>query len=289
MSALVRGAKGSAVLALQTAILALDADALPRWGADGALGTETLEAVDRLLVDHRGPGIAADGEVSREEAETLEALAARAQEPRPIDAELRASGRLVDLTADPRCQANRRRRRAWVDVRGITLHQTATEIGDRAEVWPRVAVHVGVSRTGKIYLLSGPEWVTWHGNALNAQTIGIELDGHYEGIEGKPRTYWRPEGSTRKPQTPTPELIEGGRLALRWLAEHVRAHGGKLSEVWAHRQSSSSRQSDPGSRLWQEVGLWAQRELGLISPRRAIGGGLPIPEAWDSSRLGVEY
>ena len=52
--------------------------------------------------------------------------------------------------------------------------------------------------------------------------------------------------------------------------------------IWAHRQSSASRRSDPGQSLWQEVVLaYAVPVLGLkTQPARIWGDGRPIPVEW---------
>ena len=61
--------------------------------------------------------------------------------------------------------------------------------------------------------------------------------------------------------------------------------------IHAHRQSSADRQSDPGSRIWQDVGIWGQQNLALSDGGKnvKVGTGLKIPEAWDPSRTGVIY
>ena len=61
--------------------------------------------------------------------------------------------------------------------------------------------------------------------------------------------------------------------------------------IHAHRQSSADRQSDPGSRIWQDAGIWAQQNLALSDGGKnfKVGTELKIPEAWDPSRTGVIY
>jgi antitoxin (DNA-binding transcriptional repressor) of toxin-antitoxin stability system len=95
----------------------------------------------------------------------------------------------------------------------------------------------------------------------------------------------------RQAQTPTPELIEAARAAVRWIVAEVARHGGRISRLVAHRQSSDMRQSDPGSALWQAVALPLHAELGLDDggPGYRIGTGRPIPVDWDASRAGERY
>jgi len=61
---LSRGDKGQAVVELQERLIALGY-ALPRWGADGHLGDETLAAVARFVADHgaRDPDVVSDADL----------------------------------------------------------------------------------------------------------------------------------------------------------------------------------------------------------------------------------
>jgi len=63
------------------------------------------------------------------------------------------------------------------------------------------------------------------------------------------------------------------------------ANGGNLRFLYAHRQSSTDRRADPGSRIWQHVALWAQANLGLNDDGPTYKqGGYVIPKEWDPSR-----
>jgi antitoxin (DNA-binding transcriptional repressor) of toxin-antitoxin stability system len=167
-------------------------------------------------------------------------------------------------------------RREWSDVRGITIHQTACVIG--------------VTRGGQIMWLHSFDKLVVHGNGFNTQCIGVELDGLYEGVAGDPSTLWDDPSTPHREQgqTPTPELIEAARAAVRWAVAVVAANGGTVSKLVAHRQSSANRRNDPGSALWQAVALPMMEELGLSDggPGFRIGGGREIPREWDPSRTG---
>lgn len=185
--------------------------------------------------------------------------------------------------------------RPWASVTGITLHQTAGDLGERHERWVKWPVknpktgalefsslkaHVGVTRGGQVLLVNPLDSRVAHGHGLNSSTVGIECSGTYEGIEGRRDTWW-PAG--KAPQTPTPELIEAARRAVAWVVAEVAAHGGRVLYLYAHRQSSADRVSDPGSALWQAVALEVERE-GLVEtrPGYTVGTGLPIPREWDA-------
>lgn len=274
---LARGASGPDVERLQRSLQLLGYE-LPRWGADGHLGSETLGALALLLADHGRAPAEAPGEVTDADLELVARLLDAAAPP-------------PDMLADARATASRafvRGHRPWTSVTGICLHQTACVLGERPERWASIGAHVGVTRGGRVVWLHDFTSLVIHGNGFNAHTVGIELDGTYAGVEGDPRTFWRPAADPRRqPQSPTAELVASARAAVRWICAEVARHGGAVSLLVAHRQASAERQSDPGSALWQAVALPLMSELGLSDggPSYKLGSGQPIPGAWDPSRV----
>ncbi|MGG1929361.1 peptidoglycan recognition family protein [Enterobacter soli] len=91
--------------------------------------------------------------------------------------------------------------RKWSDVTAIVLHQTAASFGEKAADWHDVHAHLGVTRNGKIIQLYSLTEICNHANGLNSRSVGIEIDGWYAGIEGKPNTLWQPN---KKNPTRTP-------------------------------------------------------------------------------------
>ena len=80
----------------------------------------------------------------------------------------------------------------------------------------------------------------------------------------------------------TPAILDGFRAGIARLVAMGRAEGMPIEFVHAHRQSSASRRSDPGERLWREVVLYMAPELGLrCEPALALRDGRPIPREWD--------
>ena len=208
----------------------------------------------------------------------------------PVGPQL-ASGRFHDLRTIA-TQTNIGGRRPWSQVTGVTLHQTACVLGEKQPRWATVVAHLGVSRAGQVLWMHDFEKVVWHGNGFNNSTIGIEMDGTYAGVEGDDHTFWRPaDEPDRKPQAPTSELVEAAKATVRWICQEVARHGGRITQLVAHRQSSNQRDSDPGSALWQQVAMPLHAELGLHDggPGYTVGNGYPIPEKWDPSRVGVKY
>lgn len=176
------------------------------------------------------------------------------------------------------------RPRGWHEVKGICLHQTACLLGEREERWNSVGCHVGITRGGRVLWLHDFDRIVAHGNGWNAQTVGIEIDGLYAGVEGDPSTVWD-DPSTPSRETGmalTEEAAEAARQTIRWIAARVLAHAGRVKVLVAHRQSSQSRRNDPGSAIWQRIALPMHAELGLNDGGVGFSiGGFPIPTAWD--------
>lgn len=282
-----RGDKGDEVKKLQVALMELGYP-LPRWGADGALGTETLGALAHLLEDHGKQRDADADTVTDAELAYVHALHDALQTPLPPPV---AGDRFFDI----RAEADRRyviRRRTWKDVTGICLHQTACNLGERPQRWATIGAHLGVTREGKVIWMHDFDYAIVHGNGFNTSTVGIEMDGAYAGIEGDPKTFWRPPGDTKsQPQSPTAELIAAAKQTVKWICSEVERHGGKVTSLVAHRQASKDRQADPGSALWKAVAMPLHGELKLDDggPGYKIGTGFAIPEVWDASRVGIKY
>ena len=287
---LKRGARGDEVRELQRALIELGYE-LPRWGVDGDLGAETLDALARFLRDH-GAELEDDANVVSDEELALLYRIRDAAWDAPLGPRLE-SGRFHDLRSIA-VQTSIGGHRAWKAITGVVLHQTASVFGELPRRWAGVGAHFGVTRSGQVIWLHDFEKIVWHANRFNGFTVGIEMDGTYAGIEGDDRTFWRPaEDPHRRAQTPTDALVGAAQATVRWICEEVARRGGRVERLLAHRQASNARQSDPGSALWKRVArpLHADASLGLTDggPGYVVGTGLPIPEAWDETRKGVRY
>ncbi len=183
--------------------------------------------------------------------------------------------------------------RSWKRTTGICLHQTACVLGERPERWDTVGAHVGITRSGKVIWLHSFNRVVAHGNGWNAQTVGIEIDGLYAGVEGRPETVWNdPSTARREVGLDLPEVqAEAARQVIRWICRETAANGGAIKALVAHRQSSASRRDDPGSAIWSRVALPLAAELGLSDGGTGfkLGDGMAIPEEWDPRCVGVKY
>jgi hypothetical protein len=303
---------------LQQAMRGLDSAALPRFGTDGHLGNETWTWLqlfaERFRIDplpRPAPGVAVyqdliDAILAPPEDETAPAPTVT-PECSGLSCGSVSSFALYDLRNErvasrPKVRMDSPTRphvRAPERVIGICLHQTAVRFGtspaqlraakgDRALALASRALNIASHLTvfceasdkshGPLIVPNAPlRWHVNHGNGLNPLAQGMEIDGLYAGIMSDPRTVWAGK-------TPTPAMestLEVARAGLRWLYESSMNENMRLQYLWAHRQSSATRRSDPGEWLWRNVATWARDQLGLKwEPSRTWGDGLPLPAVW---------
>lgn len=288
-SPLTKGSQDPYVKIIQQYLLALGY-VLPRFGADGALGEETLRAYGEFLVLEKMRAS------TDEQPKTISIAGAAAVE--------RAFAALSAVVAVDKFFDERNKHphdgrsksqpyMKWKDVKAIVLHQTASQLGERPERWHSVPIHFGITRLGKTIQLYDLTEVCNHAGAFNRWTIGIEIDGWFSGIDGQPDTLWQPKppAPKRTPMTLPAVQMVAARACVKLIIDTVAANGGKITHIHPHRQSSKDRQSDPGSLIWQRVGTWAQEEFGLSDGGKtySIDTGRPIPEAWDPRYIGNKY
>ncbi len=184
-------------------------------------------------------------------------------------------------------------RRGWGKITGICLHQTACMLGERVDRWRTLGAHIGITRRGQVIWVHDFERLVSHGNGWNTQTVGIEIDGLYAGVEGRPETVWDDPSTPGREtgQRLTQETIDAAKATIRWICSTVTKNGGSVRALVAHRQSSPNRRNDPGSAIWKAVALPMADELGLTDggPGFKLGAGWAIPEEWDSHRTGEKY
>lgn len=179
---------------------------------------------------------------------------------------------------------------------GVGLHQTAVRFavgpqavkaagGDEAAAKDararQVAAHVVLwlypPGPPRIVLVNPLRWHVNHGNGLNASTIGLEVEGAYDGRAA-------PEAWVLDPTQ-----VQALHDCFRVIVAEAAKEGIVLRWTWGHRQSNGIKPADPGPELWHHGALWAEKELGLAveldrtfppsTPR--VTPGLPIPRDWD--------
>jgi hypothetical protein len=272
------GDRGSQVRELQQRLIAAGYS-LPKYGADGVLGSETWSALQRYAGDSQ---LRWDPEVPPAVVEALMVdpvkvvdLTAKQTNPPSDPSKWRLDSKGKVLVRDPST------------VTGIMLHQTGVWYGvsssandkhsalhDRAL---NVACHLiafdgqGAGLTcGHAVYPSPLAWYCYQANTANSESLGLEVEGVYPGLV------------TPGCVMPTSRVIDAACEAVRFAVEQGRAAGMPIRYIWAHRQSSSLRRSDPGQALWRSVALdFAVAVLGLeTQPARTWGDGLPIPVEW---------
>lgn len=85
--------------------------------------------------------------------------------------------------------------------------------------------------------------------------------------------------------------VDAAKACVARIIDTVAANGSQITHIHPHRQSSGDRQSDPGSLIWQAIGLWAQQQFNLSDGGRhyKIDTGRTIPEAWNPIYIGDKY
>jgi hypothetical protein len=293
------GDHGIDVTAIQYQLICRGYD-MPKYGPDGWFGSETARALEEYVEDnedrfHLGEWEPEETEVPIEVLEALDHKAVPVNEPYMSDLVL--DYRSYTAERD-KVKGRKYRSRNWKDVTGITLHQMACDFGSQGTSGSKlekirrrvtnIRVHACVLREGEAIISRPLELRLPQAQAFNSCDVGIEVEGYYAGVEGDPKTFWKPKSQpNRKPMKVTDKLTAAGRALILFIMEEVARHGGEIKYVHAHRQTSASRISDPGSALWEALGIWAQEEFGLSDggPDYYLRNGRPIPKEWDDRRI----
>lgn len=191
--------------------------------------------------------------------------------------------RFRNITGEHELKKGSTRERDMAKVTHIMLHQTACRLGLRPERYHNVACHCAVLYDGTVLYVNNLKHSVWHGHGFNSFSIGIEIDGHFAGIEGDKRSIWRGGGPTHEL---TPEQIQGTKNLLTWLMGQSKALGGGFVNLVCHRQGSDQRQGDPGSAIYEAIVPWARETLGLKVPwYETYGTGMYPPRQWEIGSL----
>jgi N-acetylmuramoyl-L-alanine amidase len=184
---------------------------------------------------------------------------------------------------------------ATVDT--ICVHQTACVFGPAGDLTRRhdrahdVPIHALAFRDGVLALPYPARWYLFHGNGWNARSLGLEIEGRYEGVETNPSTL--PDPRNERDVHATYDVLDDltiatARAGIDAMLARGRALGMPIKYIVAHRQSSGTRRADPGSAIWKHVVIeHAVAVRGLITlPSMTVGEGRPIPLEWDPAGRG---
>ena len=180
---------------------------------------------------------------------------------------------IIDLTAQAD-RSVRKGQRSMSKVQALVLHQMACCHQRRNPLTDYLGLkaHFAILPDGRILQMHPVDQVVWASNGFNARSVAVEFAGNFPNTKG---VWW--QGAKFGRDQVTPEQIAAGRRLVR----HLVATMG-LRTVLAHRQSSATRENDPGPDIWHGVGQWAVDTLGLSDggPGFKIGDGNAIPELW---------
>ncbi|MFN2440288.1 MAG: type VI secretion system tube protein TssD, partial [Chitinophagaceae bacterium] len=135
--------------------------------------------------------------------------------------------------------------------------------------------HFFIMLDGRIIQLHPISRMIWHGNCISPGSVAVEFEGNFPNIKGQ---WWiNKDSQYQNKDNPTQAQFDSGRF----LAGYLKLVLG-TTHILAHRQSSDSRENDPGPDIWYNVGQWAVDKLGLSDggPTFKCGTGNPILPEW---------
>ncbi len=167
-------------------------------------------------------------------------------------------------------------------IHGVVIHQTGCWMSNDESTWERTRCHCGITRSGDVLLTHPFDWGIGHAQDLSGPAIGIEIAGNFPGLIGKNYTWWKSGGG---PHEFTEAQEKACDVLFGIIKEEFERMGVVWTKVYAHRQSSDQRESDPGEEIWKKVALKWQKDLGADDggPEYCVGSGKPIPKEWNES------
>lgn len=178
---------------------------------------------------------------------------------------------IVDLT-DRSPREYRVRQRDPAEVTTIVLHQMGFAWRDENPMWAKVRAHACVQQSGTVVALHDPTVRMRYGSGVaNRYCVSIEHEGNY-GDDGR---WYKPDRFGRHVLADHPELVRASRALVRSLVERFPT----ITTIMAHRHIQRGKPLCCGPELWTEVGVWAQRELGLAEGA-VLAGGMALPDRW---------
>lgn len=167
-------------------------------------------------------------------------------------------------------------------VYAFVLHHMAfkrwnpkTKAYSNPESYLATGAHFCIMLDGRIIQLHACSRMIWHGNCVSPGSVAVEFEGNFPNIKG---SWWiNKDAKIPDKDKPTPAQFESGKFLTSYLKTVLG-----ITHILAHRQSSDSRENDPGPDIWYNVGQWAIDKLGLTDggPTFKCGTGKPILPEW---------
>ncbi|WP_377155429.1 N-acetylmuramoyl-L-alanine amidase [Roseateles sp. UC29_93] len=184
-----------------------------------------------------------------------------------------AGAGIIDLT-DKADKSNRHGMRPAAQVKALVLHQMACCRNRKNALtdYLKIGSHFAIMADGRILQLHPELAMVWASNGFNHGSVAVEFAGNFPNTKGK---WW--QGDKYGRDQVTPAQLEAGRRLVRYLVAKIG-----LKTILAHRQSSASRENDPGPDIWYHVGQWAVDTLKLSDGGSGfkVGDGNAIPDLW---------
>lgn len=179
-------------------------------------------------------------------------------------------------------------------ITAILDHQTAVVIRN-PHTAKGIPTHAVILDGGDVVLNHPIRAYLYGAHTANSFTVQIEHSARAAGIAGDPRTFWRSSRERAAGRTYS-ELVHEvddrqvlSSLALHWYYfREITRQGGRVVRQMTHRESHSSRTSDPGSRIANEVCAPFAAMAGLEWGGFRVGSGSLVPTVW-SGPPGVPY
>ena len=209
---------------------------------------------------------------SAEQREFLEVLGGLLQREAPGAANGTSRARILDRTRLTPTSLRKRRPARPGRPYALVLHQMAFSRGSDPARYNKVNSHFAILPDGTVLQLHPVSAMLYASNGFNPGSVAVEFAGNLPSVRGR---CWSP--ATHGCHRLTTEQITAGRSLVDHL---IRTIG--LTHVLAHRQSSGTRENDPGPDVWYHVGQWAVERRGTKDggPGFKVGSGLPIMPAW---------
>ena len=184
------GDRGAAVTHVQGLLIEAGYE-LPRFGADGDLGSETWSALYQFACDGDGPwSLWSPVDFEAESGDVPSTVLAALVSETTADAAERGS-QFFDITDEHSLKKGRAGLRDPSRITTVVMHQTAVMFGttkrNRAKYGPQealhrrfynVACHTAALQNGDVLYVNKLRAYVWHGNVANRFSVGLEIEGH---------------------------------------------------------------------------------------------------------------